>query len=46
MLPDNKTTHDFFKGSLSNLSHLRQVMQQQKSLSILSKQHQAWHEKV
>jgi hypothetical protein len=21
-----KTTHDFFKGSLSNLSHLRQVM--------------------
>jgi hypothetical protein len=36
-----KTTHDFFKGSLSNLSHLRQVMLQQKLLSILSKQHQA-----
>jgi hypothetical protein len=35
-----KTTHDFFKGSLSNLSHLRQVMIQQKLLSILSKQHQ------
>jgi hypothetical protein len=33
-----KTTHDFFfKGSLSKLSHLRQVMLQQKSLSILSK---------
>jgi hypothetical protein len=30
-----KTTHDFFKGSLSNLSHLRQVMLQQKILSIL-----------
>jgi hypothetical protein len=41
-----KTTHDFFKGTLSNLSHLRQVMLQQKSLSILSKWHQAWHEKV
>jgi hypothetical protein len=27
----------FFKGSLSYLSHLRQVMLQQKSLSILSK---------
>jgi hypothetical protein len=27
MLPYNKKTmHDFFKGSLSNLSHLRQVM--------------------
>jgi hypothetical protein len=26
MLPNNKTTHDFFEGSLSNLSHLRQVM--------------------
>jgi hypothetical protein len=35
MLPYNKTTHDFFKGSLSNLSHLRQVMLQKKSLSIL-----------
>jgi hypothetical protein len=35
-----KTTHDFFKGSLNNLSHLRQVMLQQKLLSILSKQHQ------
>jgi hypothetical protein len=32
-----KTTHDFFKGSLSNLGHLRQVMLQQKLLSILSK---------
>jgi hypothetical protein len=32
-----RITHDFFKGSLSNLSHLRQVMLQQKSLSILSK---------
>jgi hypothetical protein len=32
-----KTTHDFFKGSLSNLSHLRQVMLQKKLLSILSK---------
>jgi hypothetical protein len=32
-----KTMHDFFKGSLSNLSHLRQVMLQQKSQSILSK---------
>jgi hypothetical protein len=32
-----KTTHDFFKGSLNNLSHLRQVMLQQKILSILSK---------
>jgi hypothetical protein len=31
------TTHDFFKGLLSNLSHLRQVMLQQKLLSILSK---------
>jgi hypothetical protein len=41
-----KTTHDFFKGSLSNLSHLRQVMLQQKLLSILSKRHQAWHAKV
>jgi hypothetical protein len=40
-----KTTHDFFKGSLSNLSHLRQVMLQQKLLSILSKRHQAWLEK-
>jgi hypothetical protein len=29
MLPNNKTTHNFFKGSLSNLSHLRQVMLQQ-----------------
>jgi hypothetical protein len=37
--------HDFFKGSLSNLSHLRQVMLQKKSLTILSKRHQAWHEK-
>jgi hypothetical protein len=36
----------FFKGSLSNLSHLRQVMLQQKSLSILSKRPQAWHENV
>jgi hypothetical protein len=36
-----KTTHDFFKGSLSNLGHLRQVMLQQKLLSILSKRHQA-----
>jgi hypothetical protein len=25
-----KTTHDSFKGALSNLSHLRQVMLQQK----------------
>jgi hypothetical protein len=41
-----KTMHDFFKGSLSNLSHLRQVMLQKKSLSILSKRHEAWHEKV
>jgi hypothetical protein len=41
-----KTTHDFFKGSLSNLIHLRQVMLQQKILSILSKQHQAWNAKV
>jgi hypothetical protein len=40
-----KTTNDFFKGSLSNLSHLRKVMLQQKSLSILSKRHQAWHAK-
>jgi hypothetical protein len=32
-----KTTHDFFKGSLRNLSHLRQVMLQQELLSILSK---------
>jgi hypothetical protein len=38
-----KTTHDFFKGSLSNISHLRQVMLQQQLLSILSKRHQAWH---
>jgi hypothetical protein len=38
--------HDFFKGSLSNLSHLRQVMLQQKLLSILSKRYQAWHAKV
>jgi hypothetical protein len=45
MLPYNKRTHDFFKGSLSNLSHLRQVMLQQKLLSILSKRHQAWHTK-
>jgi hypothetical protein len=41
-----KTTHNFFKGLLSNLSHLRQVMLQQKLLSILSKRYQAWHEKV
>jgi hypothetical protein len=41
-----KTTHDFFKGSLNNLSHLRQVMLQKKSLSILSKRHQAWHAKA
>jgi hypothetical protein len=41
-----KTTHNFFKGSLSNLSHLRQVILQQKLLSILSKRYQAWHEKV
>jgi hypothetical protein len=41
-----KTTHDFFKGALSNLSRLRQVMLQQKPLSILSKLHQAWHAKV
>jgi hypothetical protein len=41
-----KTMHDFFKGSLSNLSHLKQVMLQQKILSILSKRHQAWHVKV
>jgi hypothetical protein len=41
-----KTMHDFFKGSLSNLSHLGQVMLQQKLLSILSKRHQAWHAKV
>jgi hypothetical protein len=40
-----KTTYDFFKGSLRNLSHLRQVMLQQKLLSILSKGHQAWHAK-
>jgi hypothetical protein len=26
-----KTTHDFFKGSLSNITHLRQVMLQQKN---------------
>jgi hypothetical protein len=32
-----KTTHDIFKGSLSNISHLRQAMLQQKLLSILSK---------
>jgi hypothetical protein len=25
-----KTMHDFFKGSLSNISHFRQVMLQQK----------------
>jgi hypothetical protein len=36
-----KITHDFFKGSLSNLRYLRQVMLHQKSLSILSKRHQA-----
>jgi hypothetical protein len=36
----------FFKDSLSNLSYLRQAMLQQKSLSILSKRYQAWHEKV
>jgi hypothetical protein len=41
-----KTTNDFFKGLLSNLSHLRQVKLQQKLLSILSKRHQAWHAKV
>jgi hypothetical protein len=42
MLPYNKKQRMiFFKGSLSNLSHLRQVMLQQKSLSILSKIHQA-----
>jgi hypothetical protein len=41
-----ETTHDFFKGSLSNLSHLRQVMLKQKPLSILSKRHQAWYAKV
>jgi hypothetical protein len=29
-----KTTHDSFKGTLSNLSHLRQVMLQQKLLNI------------
>jgi hypothetical protein len=32
-----KITHDFFKGSLGNLSHLSQVMLQQKLLSIPSK---------
>jgi hypothetical protein len=32
-----KTTHDSFKGTLSYLSHLRQVMLQQKLLSILPK---------
>jgi hypothetical protein len=32
-----KTTHDSFKGTLNYLSHLRQVMLQQKLLSILSK---------
>jgi hypothetical protein len=32
-----KTTHDSFKGTLINLSHLRQVMLQQKLLIILSK---------
>jgi hypothetical protein len=32
-----KTTHDSFKGILSNLSHLRQVMLQRKPLSELSK---------
>jgi hypothetical protein len=36
-----KTMHDSFKGTLSNLSHLRQVMLQKKLLSILSKYHQA-----
>jgi hypothetical protein len=41
-----KITHDFFKGSLSNLSHLRQVKLEQKLLSILSKRYQAWHAKV
>jgi hypothetical protein len=41
-----KTMHVFFKGSLSNLRYLRQVMLQQKLLSMLSKRHQAWHEKV
>jgi hypothetical protein len=38
ILPYNKKQRMiFFKGSLSNLNHLRQVMLQQKSLSILSK---------
>jgi hypothetical protein len=38
----NKCFHIyFFKGSLSNLSYLRQVMLQQKLLSILSKRHQS-----
>jgi hypothetical protein len=46
MLPNNKNNALFFKGSLSNLSHLRQVMLQQKSLSILSKQNQARHAKA
>jgi hypothetical protein len=32
-----KTMHDSFKGTLSNISHLRQVMLQKKLLSILSK---------
>jgi hypothetical protein len=32
-----KTMHNSFKGTLRNLSHLRQVMLQQKLLSILSK---------
>jgi hypothetical protein len=32
-----KTMHDFLKGSSRNLSNLRQVMLQQKLLSILSK---------
>jgi hypothetical protein len=41
-----KATRDFFNGSLCNLTHLRQVMLQQKLLSILSKQYQAWHAKV
>jgi hypothetical protein len=36
-----KTTHAFFKGSIRNLSHLRQAMLQKKLLSILSKLHQA-----
>jgi hypothetical protein len=32
-----KTTHDSFEDTLSNLSHLRQAMLQQKLLRILSK---------